>query len=159
MLDGNSGRLSSGMIGLAVTVILTLLALKASRKAIRVAEDTGRRQLRAYVSIDTASIGAVVAGQHLSATIRIKNSGQTPAYKVGVHTAMGWHKVPPSEEWFDLQSTRPLESVLGPGQPAFAYPKMENGRNSFKLDLILARLPSTFGAWCVMSIASISSDT
>jgi hypothetical protein len=58
----------------------TLFLYRATRNLVRGAEDTARRQLRAYVSIDLAGIRDLSAGLTPIANLRVKNFGKTPAY-------------------------------------------------------------------------------
>lgn len=74
-----------GLTGLLVlfTAILALYTAKlwsATDKLVKGAQDTARRQLRAYVFVDRAEITSIDSGDAPIATIVIKNSGQTPAY-------------------------------------------------------------------------------
>ena len=49
--------------------------------ALCIQRDTEQRQLRAYVSVLTAEIQNLSEGEMVTAVIKIKNFGQTPAYK------------------------------------------------------------------------------
>lgn len=73
------------------TVELTLLLFIATAVLAAItwylalgAERTARRQLRAYVFVQSAGIKRVAIGGTPQATILVKNSGQTPAYDVRI---------------------------------------------------------------------------
>jgi hypothetical protein len=57
-------------------------AADATRDAVKLAEDTAKRQLRAYVFVNKAEIRVISANQPLQVLIEIKNAGQTPAYRL-----------------------------------------------------------------------------
>jgi hypothetical protein len=63
--------------------IATWLLWCATKKLVEGADKTAERQLRAYVTITNAEASFDGAGD-LTATIRITNCGQTPAYNVSV---------------------------------------------------------------------------
>ena len=64
--------LALATIGQAVALIVTITVMMR----------TARRQLRAYVFIDSTRIDGMNAGQTPEVALVIKNFGQTPAYKV-----------------------------------------------------------------------------
>jgi hypothetical protein len=83
-----------------------------------VARDTEKRQLRAYVfleSIRTAGMSEDSA-RDLSATIVFKNFGQTPAYNVRHTSSLKFADYPPPMTVFDYDATkRPIPvDTLGP---------------------------------------------
>jgi len=70
----------------AVTTILAIFTgylWLATKRLVEGAQDTARRQLRAYVSISNAEITGVEDGC-TQARLGIKNSGQTPAYDLTI---------------------------------------------------------------------------
>jgi len=116
--------------------IVSTRSLNAFRRQIRLSEETAERQLRAYVLGETASIFNVAnpvpmfPGQTFQPTgaeitnpasgpgviIQIKNTGQTPAFKVNHWGNICFAGVPLS---MGLPAPLPqpfiFESVLGPG--------------------------------------------
>ena len=54
---------------------------QASERTVKTMEGTAERRLRAYVAVETISINEVFAGGTPYTEVRIKNFGQTPAYK------------------------------------------------------------------------------
>jgi hypothetical protein len=128
----------------AWAIILTLMALveqtsqtrkaaEATQEAVRdgkkeyiLAEDTAKRQLRAYICMDTGEV-EIRAGQPI-ANVHFKNCGQTPAYDV-----YGWIGVEVRPH--PLQSPLPVrddiakpKTTVGPGV-GFGYP----GRRKSKM--------------------------
>jgi hypothetical protein len=58
-----------------------LLSLETAKESLRLASDTAQRQLRAYFCVDTARL-EFQDDDTISATVRLSNFGQTPAYTV-----------------------------------------------------------------------------
>src|SRR5258706_6905725 len=75
----------------AFTVILafaTAFLWGATRQLVKGADDTAKRQLRAYVFVDSVNVANVVEGSGPpESRVIIKNFGQTPAYQV---TCVDW---------------------------------------------------------------------
>src|SRR5882762_4433652 len=84
--------------GVLVFVILTAMATATAawytRKQWQTALDNGHRQLRAYVYPESATLVWVGAGKPLGAEVTIKNSGQTPAYRVSAQLAISVREYP-----------------------------------------------------------------
>jgi len=92
-----------------VTVALALFTLGlmiytaklwgATKKLMEGARDATIQQLRAYISIETAEITGIGAGQTPVATLVIKNCGQTPAYALtqmgGIALGTSFDTLPP----------------------------------------------------------------
>ena len=70
---------AAGIIGLLITIWLTRRAVKAAQDSVRVAQDTAKRQLRAYLVAQNFRLTGFVADQVPMLTFRLKNTGQTPA--------------------------------------------------------------------------------
>lgn len=66
----------------AATNRLAEEAKEASEKSRVLAEETAKRQLRAYLSVDAAELRDLAVDLKPEGQIRIKNSGATPAYDV-----------------------------------------------------------------------------
>jgi hypothetical protein len=71
-----------------VTAIATATAAWYTRKESETAAENGRRQLRAYVFPDQANLLWQGTAKPTQAEIGIKNSGQTPAYRLSTATAV-----------------------------------------------------------------------
>jgi hypothetical protein len=71
-----------------ITAIATATAAWYTRKQWESTVDNGRRQLRAYVFPDQASLVWQGTTKPTVAEIVIKNSGQTPAYRLSTATAV-----------------------------------------------------------------------
>ncbi|HEX4738865.1 MAG TPA: hypothetical protein VH331_15025 [Allosphingosinicella sp.] len=76
--DWARDSLTVGVIGAVGIVIALLLTIDSNR----IARDTAKRQLRAYMTIDGVNPFDVVAGQPILISVTIMNRGQTPAYRV-----------------------------------------------------------------------------
>jgi hypothetical protein len=71
-----------------VTAVATATAAWYTRKQSESTADNGRRQLRAYVFPDQAKLIWQGTAKSTVAEIGIKNSGQTPAYRLSTTTAV-----------------------------------------------------------------------
>jgi hypothetical protein len=71
-----------------ITAIATATAAYYTRKESETAAENGRRQLRAYVFPDQANLVWQGTARPTLAEIGIKNSGQTPAYRLSTATAL-----------------------------------------------------------------------
>jgi len=73
---------AGGVILLIITVALTYRATNAAIAANKIARDTAKQELRAYVHIEGAEFSGPQNSGDFSLVIMIKNFGQTPAYNV-----------------------------------------------------------------------------
>ena len=84
--------------GVFAFVILTALATATAawytRKEWQSSVDNGRRQLRAYVFPETATLHWSGSAKPMVAEITLKNSGQTPAYRVAAELAINVREYP-----------------------------------------------------------------
>lgn len=71
-----------------ITAVATVTAAWYTRKEWQSTTDNGRRQLRAYVFPDQANLVWQGVAKPTVAEIVIKNSGQTPAYRLSTATAV-----------------------------------------------------------------------
>jgi hypothetical protein len=71
-----------------ITAIATATAAWYTREQSQSVADNGRRQLRAYVFPDQANLVWQGTSKPPTAEIGIKNSGQTPAYRLSTATAV-----------------------------------------------------------------------
>jgi hypothetical protein len=110
-LVGYTGALAAATILLA---IMTGMLWFATKRLVEGAENTAKRQLRAYVSAIDGE--CIVKDSAVVATLKIKNSGQTPAYNLRV-----WDHAELSDEPPQVPDGEPhAESALivGPGNPS-----------------------------------------
>src|ERR1700760_3840147 len=70
-----------------VTAVATSMAAWYTRKEAQTAAENGRRQLRAYVFPDQANLVWQGNSRPTVAEIEIRNSGQTPAYRLSTVAA------------------------------------------------------------------------
>jgi len=70
------------------TAMATATAAWYTRKEWQTSLDNGHRQLRAYVFPETATLIWPGTGKPLATEVTIKNSGQTPAYRVSAQLAI-----------------------------------------------------------------------
>jgi hypothetical protein len=119
LLVGFTGVLAFSTIGLWIATVRLWRAsethaghmeesVKAANRAAEVAEqtvktmeDTAVRQLRAYVGLSTSEMSALSPGQPLAVELRIRNTGQTPAYNVSCYFRMQFAPYPFPREWME----------------------------------------------------------
>lgn len=71
-----------GVVGLGITIAFTIRATNAAVRSNEIAQDTAKRQLRAYVVASTFKLdGAFIDGKPRVSFV-LRNTGQTPAYEV-----------------------------------------------------------------------------
>ncbi len=107
-----------GMWAIALTLGFAGVAAFAAVRNLTVVQETSKRQLRAYVDVDQASITKSDALGQLEAGLRLLNSGQTPAYDVTWRHAVAWLPYPFTEESFhrsaaELASDAPSTMAAG----------------------------------------------
>lgn len=109
-----------GAIGIVIALLLTV-------DSNRIARETAKRQLRAYVALREAHIDPLVDGQRLAAKVIFVNAGQTPAHKLKLWARIGFLPVNPPESEFGMEAAVPYQSEgsLGPNQPFTAMVKMD----------------------------------
>ena len=86
---------------------------EAAWKAVDVTEDMGRRQIRAYVGISKTKIE--ITPNKLICYVEIKNSGQSPAYKLS-------HWIKGNADGtcdFSEKDDKPTKQDIGPGQSMY----------------------------------------
>lgn len=117
-----------GLIGwtLLYTADATKAAIRAARAAersTRAAQANARRELRAYLVAELQYLSRVEIGKPIRASVRIVNSGQTPAYCVRGSAYVRYFDygepvpVPPPRMDIDPRNSR----VVGPGRDMFMY--------------------------------------
>jgi hypothetical protein len=93
--------------------IATLLLFCATRNLVNDAADTARRQLRAYIFVEKASVR--LEGRTFKSEVDLKNSGQTPGYDAVVTSHLETHDI---GDQTPLQEPSVLEAhkgIMGPG--------------------------------------------
>ena len=142
--------IADGTIAIAVfTAVLAIATIalmvftgklwRATNRLVKGADDTARRQLRAYVTVDKAQIAGLGDGQVPVAHLIIKNAGQTPAYKLTgigcIATGISWETLlPPSTQNGPLEMTH---SSLGPGCIADQFHSAPRKLNPGDMDALL----------------------
>jgi hypothetical protein len=96
-------------------------AADANRAAVRLAENTAQRQLRAYVNFYDITSSEIAEGRAIAIRINMRNFGQTPAYDV-VNLFGTVFDVIPSPKPFPHKSDRSRvdylsKTTLGPSAP------------------------------------------
>jgi hypothetical protein len=100
-----------------ITAVATAMAAWYTRKEWQSSIDNGHRQLRAYAFPDQATLEWEGTGKPTVAEIVIKNSGQTPAYKLSTSMVTGVGPYPPRNEL--IVPAMPANSTVVP--PAGSY--------------------------------------
>lgn len=96
-----------------ITAMATATAAWYTRKQWQSSADNGRRQLRAYVFPEQADLVWQGTGKSPVAEIVIKNSGQTPAYRLSTATAVVAADLPLRAD-LPLPAIPPNHTVLPP---------------------------------------------
>lgn len=99
--------------------LATIFLSRATRDLVRGAENTAKRQLRAYVSVANAEVRKFGTSEPLQAYLLVKNSGQTPAYKLMNQIAIAVAKFPLSK-FPDYGEWKPSSGFLGPSETIWA---------------------------------------
>jgi hypothetical protein len=89
---------NDGAIIAVFTIVLALFTVRlaiATDKLVAGADDTAKRQLRAYILVDEANIGNFGPGAKPQVKITLRNFGQTPAYDVRQWSSLGVDHYPP----------------------------------------------------------------
>jgi hypothetical protein len=78
-----------------VLAIATIYLALANRALVRGADETAKRQLRAYVFTRSPSVTGLRSRDGIKATCKLENFGQTPAYGVTCASTLSVMKYPP----------------------------------------------------------------
>lgn len=100
-----------------VTAMATATAAWYTRRQWETSTDNARRQLRAYVFPDQANLIWQGTAKPTTAEITIKNSGQTPAYRVSTATMTGVREYP-LRGALSVPSVTSKPTVIPPGSSA-----------------------------------------
>jgi hypothetical protein len=110
--------LEYGVFGFVfITALATSMAAYYTREEWLTSLDNGRRQLRAYVFPEQASLSWEGTGTATFAKVVIKNSGETPAYRLSAAAVISVGDYPP----LDGPSVPPLPKTHTVVPPAGTY--------------------------------------
>jgi hypothetical protein len=109
-----------------VTAVATAMAAWYTRREWESSVDNGHRQLRAYVFPDQASFVWQGNAKPIAAEISIKNSGQTPAYKLSTAIAVSVNEFPLQHELAmpSMPTNRTVVAPTGGFTVAVAMPQL-----------------------------------
>jgi hypothetical protein len=93
------------------TVVLAIIGLGA----LHVASDTERRQLRAYMVLDSVSITRLEVGKTIEVEVIMKNTGQTPAYNISGYTAIMYDRFPLGRPFPPVENDNINTTISGSG--------------------------------------------
>lgn len=119
------------------TVVLAVIGLCA----LRIAADTERRQLRAYMVVEFASVTRIQVGQNIEAEVIIKNTGQTPAYNITGFTGIMADQLPLGHSFPEIKTHNLATTIVGAG------------------GVVRSRLPTRGGALTNEILAKINAGT
>jgi hypothetical protein len=110
-----------GLLGVVVSLILSAwAAIAASRaaiaadKAVAVAADTARRQLRAYINVESVTLDQFEIGKPVTVVVSAPNNGQTPATKVKMLVSLRFVSVPLANSLAHDPVEMGSEATIGP---------------------------------------------
>jgi hypothetical protein len=89
-------------------------AANASEQALVVAIDTARRQLRAYISVETVTFQIFHVGQPIHVQVRAVNKGQTPAYGTKMMITLAAPALPQSAPLMHVSEEHISDTAIGP---------------------------------------------
>ena len=106
----------------------------ATENLVLGAEDTTRRQLRAYVHMEAAAITNVKVGGQPKAKITIRNSGKTPAHNMVQWSNMGFDHFPPKIVPPDGMEKNMPSHPLAPNGAIYATPGIPIALTAYQID-------------------------
>jgi hypothetical protein len=106
-------------------------AADAARDSVRLAESTAERQLRAYIGFDWGAVllNSPADGQ-ITAWMRLKNFGTTPAYKVKAW--LRFSRLPSGDIPFDKTQEAVNDSILFPNLASNLFGTLSNNADQIK---------------------------
>lgn len=112
------------------SVIIVVIALGQTRRANKLAEDTAKRQLRAYIAVEPLGVEEFAENGFYRVPINIINNGQTPAYNLELFGDFLIVEGDPRE--FDpvadgrlMEEGATTDSALGPNSNRVTYAYIE----------------------------------
>jgi hypothetical protein len=118
-----------------VTAMATATAAWYARKQWETSVDNGHRQLRAYVFPDQANLVWQGTAKPTVAEITIRNSGQTPAYKVSTASMVGVREYP-LRGTLSVPLVKSEPTVIAPGASATLSDSMAQSLTAEQLTAI-----------------------
>lgn len=144
-----------GFLGLLATLVLNVLSLRATHRAIRAQGETAKHQLRAYVGVEDLEVEAI-AGKLASVRIETKNFGQTPAYKLRERGTIKFRRHgAPLPTKFDVW---PSSTTLNPGDTAPTVVSDDDGELT-PADLTALALGDVPGGGVLVVIVELTYET
>jgi len=148
--SANDRRLTWATVALAFMtaglVAYTGVLSHATRKLVRDAKDTAKRQLRAYVFIENAWLKQVAGHSAWEITYRVKNFGQTPASRVvvtdkgvAVDQVDGW-TLPKPENASNLGSLAPSVDFVDSWTDKIEFVSLQDLRDERKTICLVGRI-------------------
>jgi hypothetical protein len=105
------------------SVVVTFLLIAVGVAQVTIMRFTARRQLRAYVFIESVEFSDIEIGASPTVVIKVKNYGQTPAYDLGQWAAVGLDTFPvPQHPPGPLPNSDLPRRALGNGDVASLHP-------------------------------------
>lgn len=86
---------------------------EAAKEAVTLSDKTAGRQLRAYVSADKGVI--TIEGTKIECFFSLKNSGQTPAYKLSTKPKIVINRTPDNPVFATINREINMGAIIGPG--------------------------------------------
>lgn len=130
----------------------------AARDSIKLAEDTAKRQLRAYLCQGAATISNFGENLEPIVHVRIVNRGQTPAYNVKASCSVGIDVFPMTSPPPQLPPREPTQVVIGPiGEITISTPVKNRLRPADIYRLGLAEISMIkCGKWAIYAIGKVT---
>lgn len=124
----DSANIAAWLSGLSFTAVLAALWL--AFKSNGIARDTGRGQLRAYVTIGNVELRRVSTedgNKEWLIDFEIMNKGQTPAFIRHFDIMIGWRRKGVAEDIVEriLSKDRAIQVVVASGQPFGVFVQIE----------------------------------
>ncbi len=107
------GASAAGLLVSVGGLILLLRSLRQTETAISTDREVGHAQVRAYLTIDPGMPDAIKPGHMPVVEIKIKNTGQSPAYfvKYIATIRVETHPLSPGNEWYIFPASEQTETV------------------------------------------------
>lgn len=133
---------AGGAFALLVTLMLTACATLAAVRANKLDKDSAERQLRAYVVVTSVRLHEAETPSP-RITVIIKNTGQTPAYRL--RTILCPKVTPVGREDFTYgREISKRRAVLGGGQGCAIHSRFKSDRFAATLDRIVSKEATLF---------------
>jgi len=123
-------------------------AAKATEDAVKLAGETAKRQLRAYVNVGSSQLDNFGFDQPPTITVELVNNGQTPAYRLRRSMTLFASEFPFTKEVILTEGKR--ESILGPSG------KINMGPNAMGAALTAEQTQSVIsGDWAIYALGVV----